>query len=76
MENPKFAFTRRNFILIAIGILLIILGFVLMGGSATNEQVFQEDIFSVRRIRVAPVVSLIGFIVVGIGILVRPKKNN
>ncbi|MFA6830866.1 MAG: DUF3098 domain-containing protein [Bacteroidaceae bacterium] len=75
MENSKFAFTRRNFILIAIGILLVIIGFLLMSGSATTQEVFQEDIFSVRRIRVAPMVSLAGFIVVGIGILVRPTNN-
>ncbi len=75
MENSKLAFTRRNFLIIAVGILIIIFGFLLMGGSATTEQVFQPDIFSVRRIRVAPIVSLIGFIVVGVGILVRPKKK-
>jgi len=76
MGNSKFAFTSNNFKLIALGILLIILGFVLMSGSATSEQVFQNDIFSVRRIGVAPIVSLAGFIIVGIGILVHPKKKN
>ena len=53
----NFAFDKKNFILLAIGMAIIIIGFILMSGSGSAEGVFNPDIFSARRIKVAPVRS-------------------
>ena len=50
-DKQKFAFDKTNFILLAIGMAVVILGFILMTGPSSSETVFQADIFSVRRIK-------------------------
>ena len=62
MEKNNFAFGRMNFILLAVGMLVVIIGFILMGGGSSTETTYNPDIFSVRRIKVAPVVCLLGFV--------------
>ena len=74
MDKQKFAFDKINFILLGVGMLIIILGFLLMTGSGSTEGYFEPDIFSVRRIKVAPVVCLFGFVFMIYGILRKPKK--
>lgn len=57
------------------GVLVIILGFLLMsGGGSPDPNVFDESIFSFRRITLAPIVVLLGFVVVGYGIMYKPRK--
>ena len=73
MEN--FAFDKKNYILLAIGMIIVIVGFILMSGSGSEEGVFNPDIFSVRRIRVAPLVSLAGFIFMMVAIMHKPGKK-
>lgn len=73
MDKKKFAFNRINFILLAIGMIVVILGFILMTGPATTEVAFEPDIFSVRRIKVAPAVCFFGFIFMIYAILKKPK---
>ncbi|MBR4160320.1 MAG: DUF3098 domain-containing protein [Bacteroidaceae bacterium] len=70
------AFTKKNYILLAIGMVIIILGFVLMSGSGSTEEYFNPDIFSARRIKVAPAVCFAGFIFIIFGIMYRPKQNS
>lgn len=53
MDKKKFAFDKTNFILLAIGMAIIILGFLLMSGPGSTEGYFEPDIFSTRRIVVA-----------------------
>ncbi len=74
MDRKKFAFDKTNFILLAIGMAVIILGFVLMTGPSSTEGYFEPDIFSVRRIKVAPVVCLAGFVFMIYGIMRKPKE--
>ena len=62
MDKRNFAFGRMNFILLAVGMLVVIVGFILMGGSSSTETAYNPDIFSVRRIKVAPIVCLLGFV--------------
>ncbi|MBR4898702.1 MAG: DUF3098 domain-containing protein [Prevotella sp.] len=62
MDKRNFAFGRMNFILLAVGMLIVIVGFVLMGGDGSTYEAYNPDIFSVRRIKVAPIVCLIGFV--------------
>ena len=61
-DKQKFAFDKTNFILLAVGMVVVILGFLLMTGPSSTESAFEPDIFSVRRIKVAPVVCFLGFI--------------
>lgn len=54
--------TMKNYALIAIGAVIIIIGFILMaGGTAATPEQFNEDIFSFRRITLAPIVVIAGF---------------
>ena len=62
MSKEKFAFDKTNFILLGIGMAVVIIGFLLMTGPASTPTTFEPDIFSVRRIKVAPVVCLLGFV--------------
>ena len=61
MDKRNFAFDKVNFILLAVGMAIVIIGFILMSGSGSSETVFNPDVFSVRRIKVAPIVCLFGF---------------
>ena len=75
MDKQKFAFDKTNFILLAVGMFIIILGFLLMTGSGSTEGYFEPDIFSVRRIKIAPAICLFGFVFMIYGILKKPKKQ-
>ncbi|NDV80680.1 DUF3098 domain-containing protein [Bacteroides sp. 51] len=76
MDKQKFAFDKTNFILLAIGMAVVILGFVLMSGPASTETTFEPDIFSVRRIKVAPAVCFFGFVSMIFAVLRKPKAKN
>ena len=75
MDKKKLAFTKTNYILTAIGMAIIIIGLLLMTGSNCTNEYFEPDIFSVRRIKVAPVVTLIGFITIIVAIVYKPKSE-
>lgn len=78
MENnnkPEFLFSSLNYKILLIGLGIIALGFILMsGGGSEDPNVFNEEIFNFRRIRLAPTVVLIGFGVTIYSILKNPKK--
>lgn len=76
MDRRNYAFDRTNFILLAIGFAIVIIGFILMSGAGSNEQVFDMDIFSFRRIKVAPVVCFVGFVSMIYAIIRKPKGND
>ena len=69
----NYAFDRTNFLLMAIGFAIVVIGFILMSGASSSEQVYNPDIFSARRIKVAPVVCFIGFISLIYAIIRKPK---
>ena len=75
MDKQKFAFDKTNFILLAVGMAVIILGFLLMTGPGSTEGYFEPDIFSVRRVKVAPMVCLAGFVFMIYGTLKKPKRK-
>ena len=64
---------KLNLILIAVSFAIIVLGFALMVGEPSGE-VYNPDIFSVRRITVGPMISLFGFVSMLFAILFRAKK--
>ena len=70
----NWAFGKMNYILLVVGVLIAVLGFVLMSGSGTTEEAFNPDIFSDRRIKIAPMVSLLGFVVVVVAVLWKPRR--
>lgn len=74
MDKSKFAFSKINYILLIVGIIIIIAGLILMSGSGTTEEAYNPDIFSNMRIKVAPMVSLFGFLFIIVAIL-WPSKN-
>lgn len=75
MDKRDFAFDKVNYILLAAGMVVIIVGFILMSGSGSTETTFNPDIFSARRIKVAPVVCLLGFLFIVYAILRKPRTK-
>jgi len=74
-QEHKFLFDKRNYILFAAGALLIVLGFVMMGGGGSKDpNVFNPEIFSLTRITIAPIFVLAGFVVNVVAIMLRPKQ--
>lgn len=65
---------KKNLWLIGIGVCVIILGFALMMGPSSQEGTFETDIFSIRRIDIAPVIVFLGYVSVIFSILYKPKK--
>lgn len=74
MNKNDFAFDRMNFILLAVGMAVVVIGFILMSGSGSTEEAFNPEIFSAMRIKVAPIVCFAGFCFVGYGIMHKPKR--
>lgn len=71
-ENPRMPLTRRNYILLAAGFAVIVLGFVLMaGGGSDSPDEFNYAMFSWRRITLAPILVIGGFVVEIYAILKR-----
>lgn len=73
MDKRNFAFDKVNFMLLAIGVVVVIIGFLLMSGSGSTETAYNPDIFSVRRIKEAPVVCFLGFVSIIFAIIRKPK---
>jgi uncharacterized BrkB/YihY/UPF0761 family membrane protein len=74
-DKRKLAFDKTNFVLLAVGMVVVIVGFLLMTGPISTEEAFEPDIFSVRRIKVAPVVCFLGFIFMIYAVMRKPKEN-
>lgn len=75
MDKRNLAFDRMNFILLAVGMLVVIIGFILMSGGGTTDHSFNPEIFSTMRIKVAPVVCFVGFVSMIYAIVRRPKDG-
>ncbi len=73
----QFALGKENYILMAIGFVIIIVGFLLMiGGRSEDPTVFNEEIYSFRRITLAPIIVLLGFFFEIYAIMKKPKAEN
>lgn len=75
MNKKDFAFDKINFILLAIGMAVVIVGFILMSGPGSTEQQFDPGIFDARRIKVAPLVCLAGYVFMIYAIVRAPKDK-
>lgn len=75
VSKTEFIFGRKNYKFMLIGLGCIALGFILMaGGGSDDPNVFNEAIFSWRRIRLAPTLVLLGFGIQVYAILLDPDK--
>lgn len=78
-ESPaQQPFVKRNFLYMGICLVMIVLGFALMGGSANEPGAaeFNYDIFSVRRVVIGPAIAFLGFVAMAFAIIYTPKATN
>ncbi|WP_298061974.1 DUF3098 domain-containing protein [uncultured Rikenella sp.] len=77
MRNSAMALDRRNYVMILCGIAAIILGFILLSGGGSEDPAtqFNDRMFSFRRLYVAPVLLLAGFLFEIFAIMYRPKTS-
>lgn len=75
MDRKDFALGKINYIICGVAFAVILIGFFLMTGPASSiEGGFEPDIFSSRRIVVAPMACFFGFLLMIVGILYKGKK--
>jgi len=73
--KSEFLFGKKNYVVMLIGLAFIGLGFILMaGGGSDNPEIFNPDMYSFRRIRLAPTLVLIGLGIEIYAIMAKPKK--
>ena len=73
--NNDFALGKKNYILIAAGTVITIIGYFLVsGGGSEDPAVFSEELFNTQRMVVAPILMLLGLGVVGWGILKKSEE--
>jgi uncharacterized membrane protein HdeD (DUF308 family) len=75
MSQKNIALSKSNWLICGAAVLIIMAGFLLMTGPATTLEGFEPDIFSARRIKVAPVICLTGFVLMIVGILYPAKDK-
>ena len=77
VSESVFIFGKKNYKFMFIGIACIALGYILMaGGGSDDPNVFNPEIFSFRRIRLAPMLVLVGFGIQIYAILLNPDKKS
>jgi hypothetical protein len=74
MDKRNFAFDKMNFIMLAVSMVIVIIGFLLMTGPNSTDTTFEPDIFSARRIKLAPLVCLFGFVSMIYAVVRKPKS--
>lgn len=75
-KQETFSFTKLNYQLLIIGLVVLFIGFLLMaGGGSADPNKFDPAMFSFRRVTFGPVIVLIGFIIEGVAIMYRPKSK-
>ena len=76
VKEKEMPFGKLNYILVLVGIAFIALGFMLMtGGGSDDPDVFNKEMFNFRRITLAPILCLIGFVIEVVAIMIRSKKK-
>lgn len=75
MNNKNLAFGKTNFILMAVSVVIVLVGFVLISGGQSTENTFDPSIFSTLRIKVGPAICFVGYILMIFAIVYHPKKT-
>ena len=73
-KEQETVLSKKNYIILIIGSILIIAGYILMSGEGRTRAAYHPDIFSETRICIAPLVCLLGYLLNIFGILYRPLK--
>ena len=74
-NKSEFLFGKKNYTIMLIGLAFVVLGFILMaGGGSDDPEIFNEEIYNFRRIRLAPTLVLIGLAIEIYAIMAKPKK--
>ena len=66
---------KRNYVILIIGSILTIIGYILMSGEGSTLAAYNPNIFSGIRIRIAPLLCLLGYLLNVFGILYRPRQR-
>ena len=75
MAEKDYLFNKKRYRFLIISILIIAIGFVLMsGGESTDPDIFNNEIYNFRRIRLAPLMVVLGFVLCIFSILYKDKK--
>ena len=75
-KETETVFSRRNYIILLIGSVVIIVGYLFMSGEGSTPAAYNPDIFSRLRICIAPIICLLGYLLNVVGIIYITKKNN
>ena len=74
-KSLRFVMARKNYQILLAGIITLLTGYMLMsGGGNPDPSVFDESIFSFRRITLAPIIVLLGYVMIGFSIMYTPKS--
>jgi hypothetical protein len=75
-KQGVFVFSKLNYQILIAGLVILLIGFLLMaGGGSDDPNKFDPGMFSFRRVTLAPVIVLFGFILEGVAIMYRPKSK-
>lgn len=74
-KEQETVLNKKNYIILIIGSILIIAGYILMSGEGSTLAAYNPDIFSGTRIRIAPLLCLLGYLLNVFGILYRPRQR-
>lgn len=77
-EKPRFTFvfTKTNYIIMGIGLVLLALGYILLsGGGSDDPNVFNYEMFNARRLYVAPILIILGLVAEVVAIMYKPKEQ-
>ena len=75
-KEQETVLNKKNYIILIIGSILIIAGYILMSGEGSTPAAYNPDIFSRLRICFAPIICLLGYLLNVVGIIYITKKNN
>ena len=75
MSGKDYLFNKRRYRILFLSIFIIALGFIIMsGGESSDPDIFNDEIYNFRRIRLAPLMVVLGFILCIFSILYKDKK--
>lgn len=74
-NNNGMVLGKTNYILLALGLIILIIGYILLsGGKAPNPKVFSNELFTQTRTIIAPVLIILGFTIDVIALVIKPKE--
>lgn len=77
MSQQKMIFGKQNYLIMAIGFAVVVVGYLLMvGGKPESPEIYNPEVFSFRRITLAPTMVLVGFGIVMYAIFKKPAEEN